>query len=721
MRPAAKNSAMLRQAVSRADRFQSVVQPPNSTPLPMNKSVSCLITTAAAGLLAVSLNAHAVVWDGFQSYSDSQVLATNATILMGDSSSRWTRVGNASSNPQARSNYGPYGDTVCRFSPTWNPGAGNEWAIMAYNFQGPQDLTATPGMSVKLMTTSLPPTNTLVQAEFVDAGGNIWQTKAGGAQALSSADSWRTVTFAFDPWAMDEVVGTDAFDLTAITQVRIRFSNSSGDSSSQDIYIDDFQSFTPVFSQAIVYDNFQSYANGQVLATNASVLMGDGSSPWTRTGLAVSSNPQAKNSFGSLPVTVCDFAPVFSGANNLATLVFNFPTVSNLTAIPGLSVKLMPTSLPPGSNTLVYAEIVGTNATANIWRTKPAAALALNKLNTWQTFAFAFRSSTMDLVNGSGAFDLSAVKAVRLRFLNNGGDGNPQHIYISSFGGPLAAAEAQGIAWDTFQSYTNNQILATSAISQPSNAPSMWGQFGPASSNGYMVGKTGYGFNGDVVGDYALKFSLGNNANLCYYFPAASNLTATPGFSAKLMVTNLTAVTSTLVYAVVEQTNTVNQTATLYQTKAGLTFASAYNWQTFAFNFSPATLVLSSGPNEPLDLTSVRDVRLRFINSGGDTTSQHVYVDALESYPPKPAGPAAPPQPFITQITPGSGNSLSIQFTSPDNAAASAFLLETNSVLGVDGGWAQDTGATIQSVGTGVYQSDTTTPDAPSLFYRIRR
>src|SRR5262249_34596861 len=102
-----------------------------------------------AALFALTISARAVVWDSFQSYADNQVLATNATILMGDGSSPWTRFGSASSNPYARAGYGPYGDTVCHYTLTWGTVPTDNWGILAYHFAGPQNLSATPGLSVK--------------------------------------------------------------------------------------------------------------------------------------------------------------------------------------------------------------------------------------------------------------------------------------------------------------------------------------------------------------------------------------------------------------------------------------------------------------------------------------------------------------------------------------------------------------------------------------------
>ena len=73
-----------------------------------------------------------------------------------------------------------------------------------------------------------------------------------------------------------------------------------------------------------------------------------------------------------------------------------------------------------------------------------------------------------------------------------------------------------------------------------------------------------------------------------------------------------------------------------------------------------------------------------------------------------------------TSIQVGAKNAVTINFTSSDNAAASAFTLETSPVLGASANWTTNTTAVITSSSPGVYQAVTTGTGGPSQFYRIK-
>jgi hypothetical protein len=73
----------------------------------------------------------------------------------------------------------------------------------------------------------------------------------------------------------------------------------------------------------------------------------------------------------------------------------------------------------------------------------------------------------------------------------------------------------------------------------------------------------------------------------------------------------------------------------------------------------------------------------------------------------------------ITRINVGQGNAVTINFTSTDNAATSAFTLETSPVLGASANWTADAGAVISSSSPGVYQAVTTGSGGPAQFFRI--
>ena len=73
-----------------------------------------------------------------------------------------------------------------------------------------------------------------------------------------------------------------------------------------------------------------------------------------------------------------------------------------------------------------------------------------------------------------------------------------------------------------------------------------------------------------------------------------------------------------------------------------------------------------------------------------------------------------------TSIQVGAKNAVTINFASSDNAAASAFTLETSPVLGASANWTTDTKAVISTSGPGVYQAVTTGTGGPSQFFRIK-
>ena len=73
-----------------------------------------------------------------------------------------------------------------------------------------------------------------------------------------------------------------------------------------------------------------------------------------------------------------------------------------------------------------------------------------------------------------------------------------------------------------------------------------------------------------------------------------------------------------------------------------------------------------------------------------------------------------------TSIQVGAKNAVTINFTSSDNAAASAFKLETSPVLGGSASWTTDTKAVISSSGPGIYKAVTTGTGGPSQFFRIK-
>jgi hypothetical protein len=181
-----------------------------------------------------------------------------------------------------------------------------------------------------------------------------------------------------------------------------------------------------VTSQAqLVFDNFDSYTNNQILATaTLNVVPG---SPWGRFGGATADSPIAKTGTGVGGSVAMDFPLNYAGGNN-AQLVYYFSSVpSNLTSATALSID-MKVSTALTSNTFV--EIAEEQTNSAIWQTTLAFSQVLTN-TAYQTFTLALSAAQMSRVGGSGAFDLTQVKDLRIRFQNN--DGGSQQIYVDNF------------------------------------------------------------------------------------------------------------------------------------------------------------------------------------------------------------------------------------------------------------------------------------------------
>ena len=141
------------------------------------------------------------------------------------------------------------------------------------------------------------------------------------------------------------------------------------------------------------------------------------------------------------------------------------------------------------------------------------------------------------------------------------------------------------------------------------------------------------------------------------------------------------------------------------------TITAEFVWQTNRFVFSPAFMEQVQG-SSPFDLTSIKDLRIRFVNTSLDPTPQHIYFFDLHSLPP---------QPVVGRLTFGAGNAVSISFSSSNDAPAEVFALETSPTLGSSAVWATDPGATLQSLGGGAYTADTIRSGNATQYYRLRR
>ncbi len=271
-------------------------------------------------------------------------------------------------------------------------------------------------------------------------------------------------------------------------------------------------------------------------------------------------------------------------------------------------------------------------------------------------------------------------------------------IAIAVTFGPCLSARA--VMWDDFQSYPE-ALQLTSGFSAGPNSP--WGRFGAATADNLIAEYIGVG--GSMGGDYPVLWSIGNNGNLVYHFPVATNLSATPGFRVQLRVDAATPV-PTRVVGVFEEANG-NIWGTIAALKPVLTNDT---FQAFTFHFTPAeTELLAAGTSTNYSLADVIDIRIRFENAGGYGTN-HIYIDNFESLPPPPV---------ITGLTRGPADAVQIMFTCSEGVA-SDFVLESATAVGPAAIWGADPNAIIQGLDATTFQLDTTSSDA-TQFYRLSR
>ena len=117
-----------------------------------------------------------------------------------------------------------------------------------------------------------------------------------------------------------------------------------------------------------------------------------------------------------------------------------------------------------------------------------------------------------------------------------------------------------------------------------------------------------------------------------------------------------------------------------------------------------------------------------FKNSGGFIDVKSVTIKDV-FYNATPNAPITPPVSVnISNITIGSGNAVTINFTSNDGAPASSFILETSPTLGPSASWTADPAASISlvnianaadGINQATYQATTTAVGGAAQFYRI--
>ncbi len=172
------------------------------------------------------------------------------------------------------------------------------------------------------------------------------------------------------------------------------------------------------------YDDFESFTNGQVLATTTSNAVTG--SRWGRFGAATTSNPTAVTNAGTSGSVAANYPLNWSRGNNGNLEIWIYDTLV-LTSAPGVTVNLR-IDTQVLSNTTIQAAFEQTDGT--VWQTTVGQVLT----NTsYHYFVFNFTPNTMTQASGTGTFNLNIVKDLRLRFANNGGTGS-QQIFVDDFG-----------------------------------------------------------------------------------------------------------------------------------------------------------------------------------------------------------------------------------------------------------------------------------------------
>ena len=186
-------------------------------------------------------------------------------------------------------------------------------------------------------------------------------------------------------------------------------------------------------------------------------------------------------------------------------------------------------------------------------------------------------------------------------------------------------SSTQAGVYDDFQSYTNTQVLATATSNTVAGSP--WGRFGLATSVN-PTAFTNQGVAGSVAGRYTLGWGLGPNASLVFWFPSPTNLVFAPGIRIDLRVTNtVVGLSNTVVKAGFEEPD-----GTIWQTTLSLSpVLTNAVYQTFTLNLIQSEMERTAGTGA-FDLSSVRDLRIRFENAGG-TGTQQIFLDNFQAIP----------------------------------------------------------------------------------------
>ncbi len=233
-------------------------------------------------------------------------------------------------------------------------------------------------------------------------------------------------------------------------------------------------------------------------------------------------------------------------------------------------------------------------------------------------------SGSLGITGAQGAGGI-LVQSNALLSLTGGGVVNPSVLSVTAGGVITIGGSASATVYDNFESYTNNQVLATNVSNSVTGSP--WGLFGAAVAD-HFVALSGEGVAASVAGELPVDWSLGNNANLEFFFPAPANLGAAPGITVSLRISNTVAlVSNTIVKVAFEEPD-----STIYQTLTALApVVTNTGYQTFTFNLTTSDMELVQGASA-FNLANVMDLRFRFENAG-PSGAQRIFLDNYQSVP----------------------------------------------------------------------------------------
>jgi hypothetical protein len=200
-----------------------------------------LIAMAFGGCLSM----RAVMWDDFVSYPEAFQITQG---VPPGPNSPWGRFGAATDDNLIADYVGVGGSIGGDYPLRWSQGNNGN---LIYYFPTVTNLSVPAGFRVQLRIDAVTPVPTQVVGAFQETNGNVWGTIQALKPVLTNT-TLQMFAFQFTPAQTERLdgVATNAFSLTDVINVRIRFENSGGNGTNH-IYVDNFESLPlpPVITQ----------------------------------------------------------------------------------------------------------------------------------------------------------------------------------------------------------------------------------------------------------------------------------------------------------------------------------------------------------------------------------------------------------------------------------------------------------------------------------------